>query len=155
MDTEKIAVPAVPGASLCHRYTRHPTQSPGGGDYLGLQVGKRRLGWVQVTQLKQSAPFPTHCLHTPGPLPLGQVLQGTPAPTSYWVQHKGRWQEGALAGRGLEKERLDSPLSVPWTGLLPAPTVPGLQQCHPLLLLSGCLIVTHLVFFCQCCSTGS
>lgn len=77
----------------------------------------------------QSAPFPTHCLHTPGPLPLGRVLQGTPFPTSYWAQHKG-----ALAGGGCWREagpgggeRLESPLSVPWTGLLPAPTIPGLQ----------------------------
>ena len=44
---------------------------------------------------RPSAHFPTHCLHTPGPQPLGRVLQGTPFPTSNRVQHKG-----ALAGGG-------------------------------------------------------
>lgn len=54
----------------------------------------------------QSAPFPTHCLHTPGPLPLGQVLQGTLFPTSYWVQHKGALAGGGAGGRrGLEEGR--------------------------------------------------
>lgn len=89
-----------------------------------LQVGKRRLGWVQTHPTQAS-------LHTfPPTASTLQVLcpwAGScreprfPRPTEFST--KGRWREAGPGGG----ERLESPLCLPRTALLPATKIPGLQ----------------------------
>lgn len=151
VDTEKIAVPAAPGASLRHRYTRHP-RSPGGGDQHRpvCRWGNGGSDGSKVTQLQPvctlSHPLPPYSGSSalgPGPAgnPVSHVLLGS--------AQRGASGRGVLAGGGAWRRgeaRISSLCAVdgspPSSHNSWAPVMPPL-----LLLFLDASLSPHLVFF--------